>query len=123
MKNLVYQLKQIIPFKDTAEVGDVVLIAAKEPETLFYAVITNIERDPGRKDEWWILDFSLLSIPIRNMQWTLRLPQMTGVEIFTMDGKERFMKAVNLKETPSFSASLHPKKEKKNKKRLVKRIK
>ncbi len=30
------------------------------------------------------------------MVWTLRTPQFTGMEVFTMGGEERFVKAVDL---------------------------
>lgn len=96
MENLVNELKKLIPFKDTTDIGDIILIAAKEPQMLVYALVTDIERDATRKDEWWRLHFSVLAVPIQQMVWTLRTPQMTGMEIFTMGGEERFVKAVDL---------------------------
>lgn len=96
MQKLVTELTQLLSFKDTTDIGDIVLIAAKEPQMLTYALVTDIERDPSRKDEWWHLHFSVLSIPIQKMTWTLRTAQMTGMEIFTMGGEERFVKAVDL---------------------------
>lgn len=94
MEKFVLELKKLISFKDTTEPGDIVLIAAKEPQMLVYAKVTDIERDLGRKDEWWHVHLSVLSIPPQNMVWTLRTSQMTGMEIFTMGGEERFVKAV-----------------------------
>lgn len=96
MQKLVQELKQVITFKDTTDIGDIILIAAKKPQMLIYALVTDIERDTTRKDEWWNLHFSMLSIPIQNVTWTLRTAQMTGMEIFTMGGEERFIKAVDL---------------------------
>lgn len=95
MQKLVDELQQHITFKDTTDIGDVVIIAAKEPQMLMYAYVTDIEADTSRKDEWWNLHLSVLSIPIQQMTWTLRTPQMTGMEIFTMGGEERFVKAVD----------------------------
>ena len=95
MEKLINELKEVIQFKDTTEPGDIVLIVAKEPELLVYAFVQSITRDDSRKDEWWNIDLSVLSIPPQNMTWTLRTPQMTGMEIFTMGGEERFFKAVN----------------------------
>ncbi len=103
MHKLVTELKKLLPFKDTTDIGDIVLIVAKEPKMLTYALVTDIVRDPTRKDEWWLVHFSLLAIPIQKMAWTLRTPQMTGMEIFTMGGEERFFKAVDLG-----GAILHP---------------
>lgn len=96
MEELLNELKKLVDFKDTTDIGDIVLIAAQDPQFVVFALVTDIERDPSRKDEWWHLHFSVLSIPIQKMTWTLRTPQMCGMEIFTMDGKERFVKAVNM---------------------------
>lgn len=98
MQKIVEELKQLIPFKDTTNAGDIVLIAAKEPRMLFYAYVNKIERDSTRRDEWWHIHFTLLSVPLQKMTWTLRTEQFTGKEIFTMGGEERFVKAVNFEE-------------------------
>ncbi len=96
MEKFIADLKKIIPFKDTTDKGDIVLVAAKEPPTLIYAVVTAIERDVERKDEWWHVTMSLLTVPPQQLTWTLRTQQMTGVEVFTMGGEERFFKAVEI---------------------------
>ncbi len=98
MQKIVEELKQLISFKDTTSAGDIVLIAAKEPRMLFYAYVNKIERDSTRRDEWWHVHFTLLSVPLQKMTWTLRTEQLSGQEIFTMGGEERFVKAVNLDE-------------------------
>lgn len=95
MQKFVDELKTLIPFKDVTAVGDIVLIAAKQPQMLVYAKVTSIERDFTRRDEWWHVHLAVLSIPVQQMVWTLRTPQMTGMEIFTMGGEERFVKAVD----------------------------
>ena len=61
-----------------------------------YALVTDITRDTTRKDEWWHLALTFLTVPPQEVTWTLRTAQMTGMEIFTMGGEERFIKAVNL---------------------------
>ncbi len=94
MENLIKELRNLVKFKTTTEPGDVVLIAAKEPQMILYAMVTGIERDATRKDEWWQLHLTVLSLPPQQMTWTLRTPQMTGQEIFTMGGEERFVQAV-----------------------------
>ena len=120
MEKIVAELKQIIEFKDTTEAGDVILIASKEPQMFIYAYVLNIVKDPTRKDEWWNLRFKILSIPLQKMTWTLRTPQMTGQEIFTMGGEERFVKAVNLnsKVTPVVPPAMDTKKDKKGLRRV-----
>jgi hypothetical protein len=101
MKDLVKELGQLVPFKETTDIGDLVLIVAKEPHMLLYALVTDITRDATRKAEWWHLALTFLTIPPQETIWILRTPQMTGMEIFTMGGEERFLKAVNI--TPSLA--------------------
>jgi len=97
MEKLIAELKQVVNFKDSTDVGDLVLIVAKEPQIMAsYALVTDIERDTSRKNEWWHVSLLLLSIPPQAMTWTLRIPQLTGMEVFTMGGEERFIKAVDL---------------------------
>lgn len=96
MEKLVAELKQVVPFKDSTDIGDLVLIAAKEPQMLVYALVTDLSRDASRKDEWWHLSLTVLTVPPQELTWTLRTAQMTGMEVFTMGGEERFVKAVNL---------------------------
>jgi hypothetical protein len=105
MQKIVEELKQLIPFKDTTNRGDVNLIVAKEPQLLVYAYVNNIERDASRKDEWWHVHLTMLAIPLQKMTWTLRTDQMTGKEIFTMGGEERFVKAVEFTEAGDFNQS------------------
>ena len=95
MEKIVNELKKILTFKDTTVEGDLVVIVAENPQTMFYALITVIERDTQKRDEWWHLTFQALSsIPPVQMTWTLREPQFTGQEIFTMGGKKHFVKAL-----------------------------
>ena len=95
MEKLVADLKEILPFKPTTVVGDVLIVVAKEPQLLTYAVVTKIERDDTRKNEWWHVTMQFLSIPLQEVTWTLRTPQFTGQEIFTMGGEGRFIQAVD----------------------------
>ncbi len=101
MEKLVSELRQIVPFKDTTDIGDIVLIVSKEPQMLVYALVTDISRDTTRKAEWWNIALTFLAIPPQKITWTLRTAQMTGMEVFTMGGEERFVKAVDF--TPSVS--------------------
>ena len=94
METLVKDLQKLVPFKDTIETGDIVLIAAQKPQMLVYGLVDGIVPDETKRDEWWHVSMHILSLPPRKVTWTLRTPQMTGLEIFTMDGEERFMKAV-----------------------------
>ncbi len=94
LEKLVEELKSITPFKDFTGVGDVVLIASDQPRLILYAMVTSIERDPSKKDEWWHIGLTFLTVPLQHVIWTLRTAQMTGQEIFTMGGEKRFFQAV-----------------------------
>jgi len=101
MEQLVTELKKILPFKETTVEGDIVIIAAKEPQMLVYAKVGEIIRDGSRKEEWWQVTLHLLAIPLQTLTWTLRTPQFTGQEIFTMGGEGRFIKAIRFDQTAS----------------------
>ena len=113
MLKMVEELKNLIPFKETTDIGDIILIVAKEPQLLAYARVNDIERDSSRKEEWWHLKFTMLAIPLQTLTWTLRTDQMTGQEIFTMGGEERFVKAVEFGEQKKTDQSIAAKPKKK----------
>lgn len=85
--------------KETTDVGDIVLVVIEETEMVSYALITGIEPDNTRKDEWWEVQMQLLSVPMQPLVWTLRTEQFTGQETFTMGGKGRFIQAVHVQTT------------------------
>ena len=95
MEKIVAGIKKVVRFKGTTREGDIVLIAAREPRSLVYALVTDIVRDESRKDEWWQVTFRLLTFPPQKVTWILRTEQFTGREIFTLDNKERFVQAVD----------------------------
>jgi len=95
LEKTVEELKKVIRFKDTIEKGDVVLVAGRNPQFFIYAYVNDITRDDSKKDEWWFVTLHFLSLPVQKTSWLLRIAQMTGMEIFTMDGAERFMKAID----------------------------
>jgi hypothetical protein len=121
MDKIVNDLKKLVPFKDTLETGDIVLIAADKPQMLIYGLVSDIVRDDTKRDEWWHVSIQILSLPPRKVTWILRTPQMTGLEIFTMDGEERFMKAVDF---GSNSPRTKPAKQKKSMEKIsLRRVK
>ncbi len=105
MKKLIKELKNLVPFKEATEVGDIVLVVIEETEMAGYALVTAIERDRSRKDEWWEVHMELLSVPLQPLVWTLRTEQFTGQETFTMGGKGRFVQAVNFKTETALAAT------------------
>ncbi|MGL1932444.1 MAG: hypothetical protein OCC45_11920 [Desulfotalea sp.] len=98
MRKDIDELKLLLPFKETTDIGDIILIAAKPDNQLMlqYAIVTGIEIDPNKRDEWWIISFTMLSIPLQDGSLILRTEQMTGQEIFTVGGEERYVSAVDV---------------------------
>lgn len=100
MEKLLEELKAVIPFKAETDTGDIVLVVGQNPQMMMYGIVTSIERDPSKKDEWWNIGITFLSVPLQKVVWTLRTEQMTGKEIFTMGGEKRFFMAVALEKAP-----------------------
>ena len=96
MEKLIEELKTVIPLKPETTIGDIVLVVGEEPQLLLYGLITSIERDPSKKEEWWNIGLTFLTVPLQKVVWTLRTEQMTGREIFTMGGEKRFFQAVDI---------------------------
>ncbi|CAK8711196.1 ATPase [Candidatus Electrothrix laxa] len=106
MEKLLKELKKLVPFKETTDVGDLVLVVFEENEMAGYALVTGIEPDRARKDEWWEVHMQLLSVPPQPLVWTLRTEQFTGQETFTMGGKGRFVQAVHFETEVKKAGSL-----------------
>ena len=83
MEKLAADLKKIMPFKDTTEPGDIVLIAAREPEMLVYALVGEILRDETRKEEWWHVTLHILTVPPQTVVWTLLEPRSSPAARFS----------------------------------------
>ncbi len=95
MEKIIKELRKIIKFKPTTREGDIVLVAMAEPQSFFYAVISDITRDENKRDEWWHITMHILGIPPQKVVWTLRESQFSGQEIFSMNDVGHFMQAVN----------------------------
>lgn len=96
MDKMVKELHKVVKFKETTEVGDLVLVVVETPLSCLYALVRGFERDLEKRDEWWRISLHLLSLPPEEISWILRPEQFTGKEIFTMGGDKRYIKAVDL---------------------------
>ena len=96
IEEVVKELRKVMHFKHSTEKGDLLLVVMENPRTAFYAIVTEIERDISKKDEWWHLTLHILTVPPQKTVWTLRVEQFTGREVFTMGGEKRFIQAVSL---------------------------
>jgi hypothetical protein len=93
-------IKKHISLKDTTHSGDILLVGT--PNGVFYAIMRNIK--PDGKKNWYTACFTMLLLPPVERNWTLRQPQMCG-EIFTINGEEHFMVAVELTPAPEAAAA------------------
>jgi hypothetical protein len=104
IEKIVEELKKVFSFKEKTTEGDIVLVVSEDPQMLLYGIIFDIERDERKKGEWWHVTINLLTIPPQKVVWTLRTQQFTGQEIFTMGGKKKYVRAVDLSDSKSDSA-------------------
>ncbi len=95
LEAVIREIEQTFKMKGTTDVGDVVLILAENPLTMLYGLVTQIEPDVSRQDQWWHLEMQILSFPPQKVVWTLRESQFTGLEIFSMGGEKRFVKSLD----------------------------
>jgi len=123
MESMVQELKKIVTFKKTTAPGDLLLVAVEKSKSVFYALVTDIVRDDSRREEWWNLTLQILSVPPQQVVWTLREPQFTGQEIFTMGGDGRFMQAVDFTKPEPLPEKNGPRKKTTGPRPLLKRVK
>ncbi len=106
VEQIATELKKLVFFKDTTEVGDIVLIAFKKGNVVIYARVKDIVRDRTKQAEWWHLTLQFLTVPSHQAIWTLRTPQFIGMEMFGMGEEELFVKAIDFES--SWTADAEP---------------
>lgn len=90
MQEVLATLRSRMKFKSGTKPGDLILIGMQPG--LFYGMVQSII--PNVKRDWFDFSFKLLLVPPVDVTWALRIPQMTG-EIFTLNGEEHFVIAVD----------------------------
>lgn len=100
IEETVEELKKVVPFKETTEAGDVILIVNETTEEdgalgMAYARINEFEPDPSKRDEWWFVHMTFLTVPPHHQMLILQNQHFTGQEIFTIGGKKVFIKALD----------------------------
>ncbi len=94
MDDMLAELEKVFTFKESTAPGDIVIVVMENPQAVLYARVAEIERDVTKRDPWWHVTMDILALPPQRVTWTLREPQFTGKEIFTMGGDKRFVKAL-----------------------------
>jgi len=98
MEAMVEELQYQVPFKETTEAGDMVLMLRENDDgrvSMVYARVMGFDRDTTKRDEWWHVHFVFLEVPPLPRTIILQTPHFTGQEIFTMGGRKVFIKALN----------------------------
>jgi hypothetical protein len=99
LEKLVEEIRLQVPFKEETEIGDIVAIISEidiRKSTLSYARVMSFQRNLAKRDEWWLVGLVFLDLPLNYRTYILQSPQFTGREIFTINGKKTFIKAINL---------------------------
>ena len=102
MEQTVDELKKAVDFKETTVAGDIVLMVnetgeADGPLGFSYAVVTGFVRDDSKRDEWWFVHLSFLTVPPSPQVLILQSDHFTGQEIFTIGGRKVFIKALDFR--------------------------
>jgi len=98
MERLVEELEYQIPFKETTDIGDTVIMLRENDDgrvSMVYAKVLGFDRDTTKRDEWWHVRFVFLEVPPLPRTIILQTAHFTGAEIFTMGGRKVFIKAIN----------------------------
>ncbi|MDR1043722.1 MAG: hypothetical protein LBP33_01200 [Candidatus Adiutrix sp.] len=98
MERLVEELGYQVPFKETTEIGDTVIMLRENDDeriSMVYARVLGFDRDLSKRDEWWHVHFVFLEVPPLPRTIILQAQHFTGQEIFTMGGRKVFIKSVN----------------------------
>ena len=117
MEKVINTIKSLCKFKMTTEVGDTVLIYSQEQNRIDFGRVIGIE--PDIKRGWFVVSIMLLQIPFQKVNWQLVPDYFTAKVPFKMNGKFKFVGAVDFDRmlTPSPNP---PKKEEKPKLRVIK---
>lgn len=100
IEKLIEELGYQIPFKETTETGDIVIMLRENDDgrvSMVYARVLGFDRDTSKRDEWWHVHFVFLEVPPLPRTIILQSPHFTGQEVFTMGGRKVFIKAINFK--------------------------
>lgn len=100
MEKLIEDLALQIPFKDTTETGDTVIMLRENDDSrisMVYAQVLGFDKDLSKRDEWWHVHFVFMEVPPLPRTIILQTPHFTGQEVFTMGGRKVFIKAINFK--------------------------
>jgi len=95
-EKFVDEIKSKVLLKSTLEENDIVILII--PDMIIFGSVTKIERDMSKKIDWWHVSFTTLTVPMKKITLIMRTEQMTGQELFTIDGIYRFFCAVDIPE-------------------------
>ena len=98
IEKLIEELGYQIPFKETTETGDTVIMLRENDDgriSMVYAQVLGFDRDTTKRDEWWHVHFVFMEVPPLPRTIILQAPHFTGQEVFTMGGRKVFIKAIN----------------------------
>ncbi|MDR1677501.1 MAG: hypothetical protein LBS44_03820 [Deltaproteobacteria bacterium] len=95
---IVEELRLKVPFKATTNLGDVILMVRENEAGLveiMFSRILGLSPEIKHRQEWWHVDMVFLTIPLNYATLIVNADQLTGKEIFTINGRKVFLKAVD----------------------------
>lgn len=118
MEKIINTIKTLCKFKPTTEVNDTVLIYSQDQNRIDFGRVVGI--DPDVKRGWFVVSIVLLQIPFQRINWQLLPEYYTAKVPFKMNGKFKFIGAVDFDEMINPSTPPKSKEDKKPKLRIVK---
>lgn len=96
MDAILKSLKKSFGFKETTDIGDVIVVVHLDKQMLTFGRVFDILRDETKRGDWWNVYIQYLTIPPHVEAIKLRTPQYSGKEEFTVKGERIFMAALDI---------------------------
>lgn len=91
--DVINKIKKLCRVKSSTEIGDVVLIYSEEKNLVEFGKVFNITPDP--KKDWYTVSIIFFQLPFERKIWLLKKEYFNGSIPFTMDGKFKFIGAID----------------------------
>jgi hypothetical protein len=103
VEKIIEIFSQKMRFKPETHEKDIVVVIMEMQQNVTvvdYAQVQGFSRDLSKRDEWWNVFLTFLNFPLTHATYILQEPHYTGKELFTMEGKKVFIKAVDTAKPP-----------------------
>ncbi|MDR2443768.1 MAG: hypothetical protein LBE31_09660 [Deltaproteobacteria bacterium] len=108
IEEIIEELSVQLAFKDTTELGDVVMLITEEKFGYYginFAHVVSLEPKIINEVEWWQVGLIILSIPLSGQQLIVQKVNLSERPLFSLRSRKVFLKAVD---TKLFMSALEP---------------